>query len=165
MQVDTLSFKSENRGFAVGQEVGRCGRCTCVVLGPLGLLSIVAQVSHARLSGALIGQIVGGALLSTALYIVLFWVLGERMFAHVHPWLRTLIFWLPATFIPFLFLIPWGWGFGALLSLSVSLIVAALSSYGGCEVVAFPSLLFRRHCTVYCPLNAIDLVERRYTQR
>ncbi len=82
-----------------------------------------------------------------------------------HPWLRTLLFWLPAVFIPLLFLIPWGWGFGALLYLSVSLIVAALSSYGGCEVVALPSLLFRRQCTVYCPLNAIDLVERRYTQR
>jgi Family of unknown function (DUF6410) len=64
-----------------------------------------------------------------------------------------------------LILIPWGWGLGVLLYLSVSLLVAALSSYGGCEVVAFPSLLFRRHCTVYCPLNAIDLVERRYTQR
>ena len=35
----------------------------------------------------------------------------------------------------------------------------------GCEVVAFPSLLFRRQYTVYCPLNAIDLVERRYTKR
>jgi hypothetical protein len=32
-------------------------------------------------------------------------------------------------------------------------------------VVAFPSLLFRRQCTVYCPLNAIDLVERRGTYR
>jgi Family of unknown function (DUF6410) len=52
-----------------------------------------------------------------------------------------------------------------LLYLSVSLIVAALSSYGGCEVVAFPGLLLRRHSTVYCPLNAIDLVERRRTSR
>lgn len=103
-----------------------------------------------------------GLLLTTILYVVLFWTLGERV---RHPWLRTLMFWLPAAFIPFLFLIPWGWGFGALLYLSVSLIVAALSSYGGCEMVALPSLLFRRQCTVYCPLNVIDLVERRYTQR
>ena len=159
-----MSFKTEHRGFAVGREVGRCGRCTRFVLGLLGLVYIAAQFLQARLSGALIGQIAGGALLSTTLYIVLFWALGEKMFAHIHPWLRTVIFWIPAAFIPFLFLIPWGWGSGVLLYLSVSLIVAALSSYGGCEVVAFPSLLFRRHCTVYCPLNAIDLVERRYTQ-
>ena len=52
-----------------------------------------------------------------------------------------------------------------LLYLSVALIVEGLTSYGGCEVVALPNLLFRRHYTVYCPLNAIDLVERRYTQR
>ena len=155
-----MSCNSENRGIAVGREVGRCGRYTRVGLGLLGLVYIAAQVSQARLSGALIGQIAGGALLSTTLYIVLFWQLCERMLAHVHPWLRTVLFWIPPAFIPLLFLIPWGWGFGVLLYLSVSLIVAALSSYGGCEMVAFPSLLFRRHCTVYCPLNAIDLVEQ-----
>jgi hypothetical protein len=38
-------------------------------------------------------------------YIVLFWALGERV---PHPWLRTVIFWLPAAFI----LLPWGWGVG-----------------------------------------------------
>jgi uncharacterized protein DUF6410 len=38
-------------------------------------------------------------------------------------------------------------------------------AYGDCEVVALPGLLFRRHYTVYCPLNVIDLVERRYTKR
>ncbi len=157
-----MSFNTEKRGFAVGQEIGGCGRCTRVVLGLLLLVSIGTSIAQSGLSAVLIGQIAGGLLLTAVLYVVLFWQFGERMH---HPWLRTVIFWLPAAFIPFLFLIPWGWGFGALLYLSVSLIVAALSSYGGCEVVALPSLLFRRHCTVYCPLNAIDLVERRYTQR
>lgn len=160
-----MSCNSEHRGIAVGREVGRCGRCTRVVLGLLGLVYIAAQVSQARLSGGLIGQLAGGALLSMALYLALFWALGKRMLAPVHPWLHTVIFWLPAAFIPFLFLIPWGWGFGVLLYLCVSLIVAALSSYGGCEVVALPSLLFRRHYAIYCPLNAIDLIERRYTKR
>ena len=157
-----MSFNTEKRGFAVGQETGGCGRCTRVVLGLLGLVYIGTSIAQSGLSLVLIGQIAGGLLLTAILYVVLFWQLGERV---RHPWLRTVIFWLPAAFIPFLFLIPWGWGFGVLLYMSVSLIVAALSSYGGCEVVAFPSLLFRRHCTVYCPLNAIDLVERRYTQR
>src|SRR5260370_19308756 len=135
-----MSCKTENRGFAVGREVGRCGRCTRFVLGLLGLIYIAAQVSQARLSGALVGQIAGGALLSTILYIVLFWALREKMFAHIHSWLRTVIFWIPAAFIPFLFLIPWGWWSGELLSLSVSLIVASLSSYDACQVVACPSL-------------------------
>ncbi len=157
-----MSFKTENRGFAVGREVGRCGRCTRFVLGLLGLVYIGTSVAQIGPSAALIGQIAGSLLLTAVLYIILFWALGERV---PHPWLRTVIFWLPAAFIPFLFLIPWGWGYGVLLYMSIALIVGALTSYGGCEVVAFPSLLFRRHYTVYCPLNAIDLVECRYTQR
>jgi len=157
-----MSFKTENRGFAVGREVGGCGRCTRLVLGLLGLVYIVTSIAQSGPSAALIGQIAGGLLLIALLYVVIFWTLGDRV---RHPWLRTVIFWIPVAFIPFLFLIPWGWGFGMLLYLSVSLIVAGLTAYGGCEVVAFPSLLFRRHYAIYCPLNAIDLVERRYTQR
>jgi hypothetical protein len=128
------------------------------VLGLLGLISLVTSVAQPGLSPALIGKIAGGLLLTTVLYLVLFWALSERV---PHPWLRTVIFWLPIAFI----LLPAGWGFGVLLYLFVSLIVAALSSDGGCEVVTVPSLLFRRRCTVYCPLNAIDLIERQSTQR
>src|SRR5258708_1911723 len=155
-----MSLQTGHRNFTIGREVGGGGRCTRLVLGLLGLGYVGMEVSQSGPSATLIGHLASGLLLTAALYIVLFLLLGERV---RHPWLRTILFWLPAAFIPFLFLIPWGWGFGVLLYLSVSLIVAALSSYGGCEVVAFPSLLFRRHCTVYCPLNAIDLVERRYT--
>lgn len=153
-----MSFEGEYRGFAIGREVGGCGRCTRVVLGLLLLISLATEVLQMGPSAVLIGKIAGGLLLTTVLYVVLFWQLAERV---PHPWLRTVIFWLPMAFI----LIPGGWGVGVLLYLSVSLLVTALSSYGGCEVVAFPSLLFRRQCTIYCPLNAIDLVERRYTRR
>lgn len=157
-----MSYKTEHHGFAVGQEVGGCGRCSRAVLGLLGLVYIGVEVAQGGPSAALVAQLAGGFLSTAVLYVVLFWLLGERA---RHPWLRTGLFWLPAAFIPFLFLIPWGWGFGVLLYVCVSLLVAALSSYGGCEVVALPSLFFRRQCTIYCPLNAIDLVERRYTQR
>jgi hypothetical protein len=157
-----MSLKKEKPGFAVGREVGRCGRFTRLVLGLLGLILIGTTVAQARLSFALIGQMVGSLLLTAALYLILFWQLGERI---AHPWLRTVIFWAPLAFVPFLFLIPWGWGFGVLLYWSVSCLMAALLSHGDCEIVAFPSLLFGRHYTVYCPLNAIDLVERRHTKR
>ena len=157
-----MSNKMEDRSFAVGREAGGCGRCTRAVLGLLGLLYIGVEVSQGGPSAALVASLTGGFLATAVLYVVLFWLLGERV---RHPWLRTGLFWLPAAFIPFLFLIPWGWGFGVLLYLCVSLLVAAFSSYGGCEVVALPSLLFRRHYAIYCPLNAIDLVERRYTKQ
>jgi len=151
-----MSFTTEHRGFAVGQEVGRCGRCARLVSGLLGLVFIGTSVAQIGLSAALIGHIAGGLFLTAVLYIVLFWQLCERV---PHLWLRTVIFWLPATFI----FLPWGWGFGVLLYWSVACLLAALMASGDCEVVAFPSLLLRRHYTVYCPLNAIDLVERRYT--
>jgi hypothetical protein len=120
------------------------------------------QVWQSGLSAALVARLAGGFLSTAVLYVVLFWQLGERV---RHPWLRTGLFWLPVAFIPFLFLIPWEWGFGVLLYLSVSLLVAALLSYGGCEMAALSSLLFRRHDAIYCLLNVIDLVERRWTKR
>jgi hypothetical protein len=129
-----------------------------LVLGLLGVAYVGTVAARLGPSAALIGELAGALLLTTVLYLVLFWALGERV---AHPWLRTAIFWAPAAFI----LLPGGWGLGVLLYWSVACLVAALSSYGGCEVVALPSLLFRRRCTVYCPLNAIDLVERRYAPR
>ena len=153
-----MSLQTEHRGFTIGRQVGGCGRWTRFVFGLLGLVYIGTVVAHLGLSAALIGQLAISFISTTVLYLVLFWLFGERI---AHPWLRTVIFWLPAVFI----LLPGGWGLGVLLYWSVACLVAALSSYGGCEVVAFPSLLFRRQCTVYCPLNAVDLVERRYTKR
>jgi hypothetical protein len=52
----------------------------------------VAQVG---LSATLIGQIAGGLLLIAVLYIVIFWQLCDRL---RHPWLRTVIFWIPVAF-------------------------------------------------------------------
>ena len=153
-----MSLQTEQRGFTIGRQVGGCGRCTRFVLGLLGLAYIGTVVVHLGLSAALLGQIAISLISTTALYVALFWLLSERI---QHPWLRTVIFWLPAVFI----LLPGGWGLGVLLYWSVACLGAALSSYRGCEVVAFPSLLFRRQCTVYCPLNVVDLVERRYTKQ
>jgi hypothetical protein len=152
-----MSLQTEQRGFTIGRHVGGCGRWTRFVFGLLGLAYIGTEVSHLGLSAALIERLAGGFISTTALYLALFWLLGERV---SHPWLRTVIFWLPAVFI----LLPGGWGLGVLIYWSVACLLTALLSYGGCEVVAFPSLLFRRYYTVYCPLNAIDLIEHRYTR-
>src|ERR1044071_1223872 len=113
-----MSSNTDHRGFAVGREVGWFGRCARVVLGLLLLASIATSIAQHGPSVVLIGQLAGGFILSALLYIVLFWLLGKRV---RHPWLRTIMFWVPAAFVPFLFLIPWGWGFGVLFYLSVSL--------------------------------------------
>jgi hypothetical protein len=67
-----MLFKSEQRGFAVGQEVGSCGRCTRFVLGLLGLVYIGGSVAQMGPSAALLGQIEGSLLLTAVLYIALF---------------------------------------------------------------------------------------------
>ncbi len=45
-----MSFNTEKRGFAVGQEIGGCGRCTRVVLGLLLLVSIGTSIAQSGLS-------------------------------------------------------------------------------------------------------------------
>jgi hypothetical protein len=50
---------------------------------------------------------------------------------------------------------------GMVAYFSASLLLNAAKNYGGCEVLALPSLLLGRWYTVYCPLNVIDAVERR----
>jgi len=157
-----MSLQTNQRDFLAGRQIGGCGRGTRFVLGLLGLILIGATVAQASPSAALFGQLASGLLLTTALYLLLFWLLGGRI---AHPWPCTVIFWAPLAFVPFLFLFPWGWGFGVLLYWSLSCLLAALLSYRDCEMVAFPGLLFWRPCTVYCPLNAIDLIERRATSR
>ena len=37
---------------------------------------------------------------------------------------------------------------------------AFIMSYGGCEVIAIPSLIFGQRYVVYCPWNAVDLVDK-----
>jgi hypothetical protein len=42
---------------------------------------------------------------------------------------------------------------------AASAILAAAMSYGGCEVVALPALLFKRRHVVDCPYNIVDVIE------
>ena len=42
---------------------------------------------------------------------------------------------------------------------AASAILAAAMSYGGCEVVALPALLFKQRHVVYCPYNIVDVIE------
>ena len=76
------------------------------------------SVAHFGPSAALLERLAGGLLLTTVLYLALFWLLGEGGVAALA---RSLIFWLPAVFI----LLPGGWGLGVL-----PLLVYGLSPHG-----------------------------------
>jgi hypothetical protein len=96
-----------------------------------------------------------------AYYVVLHRVLGERLFARANPWFGTTIALgslgvFTAPFMPE----PVQRGVG--LYVGAALILTAFIGYGGCEVVALPTLLFRRRYVLYCPLNAVDAPERSF---
>lgn len=92
-----MSYEPERRGFAIGQEVGRVGSLTRLVLGLLGLVYIAMNVSQTRPNASLIGQVAGGAIL----YVVIFWVLDERVLSHLHPWIHTGMVLAPLALVPF----------------------------------------------------------------
>ena len=52
-----------------------------------------------------------------------------------------------------------------LLYIGISLIFGYFMRYGGCEVVSIPSLLLATRHQVYCPLNAVDVVEQAVVGR
>ena len=54
---------------------------------------------------------------------------------------------------------------GLWLYVAASLIANFFASYGGCEIVGFPSLLLGRKYTVYCPMNAVDVVDKAIAER
>jgi Family of unknown function (DUF6410) len=46
------------------------------------------------------------------------------------------------------------------LYIIISLIFNFAMSYGGCEDMAIPSLIFGRRSVVYCPWNVVDAVDK-----
>ena len=97
------------------------------------------------------------------IYIVVFHFFGKLLFARLTPWAGTAVFLGLPTLLFILGVMPeWaGMAFG--LYIGASLVLTFFMKYGGCEVVALPSMLLGKRYTMYCPLNAIDAVERAVT--
>ncbi len=62
---------------------------------------------------------------------------------------------------PEILILTVAWAFGLFLFfIGISLLLAGLYRFGGCEVVAIPNLLFNREWHVFCPLfSPIDRME------
>ena len=159
-----MADSSEQPTFVIGREVGSVGRWVRLGVGLLGIAGIVVLVIRVGPSGPLIGQIATGAGLALVFFLGWFWVLGKRLLAWLNPWMRTVLFRGPLLLAASLPFIPSGLRLGTFLYLFAALFVTALMRYGGCEVVAVPSLLFGQRYPVYCELNALDLVERPLRQ-
>ncbi|MGH2402984.1 MAG: DUF6410 domain-containing protein [bacterium] len=154
--------------FLIGNSVGPFGRWFRLFVGLNSVIYLVINpillhpMAPAELVpyAARIGLWFAGLL---AIYHALFFLFGKLMFDRLTPWVGTAVF-LGLPTLGFVF----GWFPDALqvafgLYLSVSLVATFFLRYGGCEAVAFPSLVFKARYTMYCPYNAVDAVERGVT--
>ncbi len=163
----------------LGLDVGLFGRWSRLLWGIAILLPLaVGAVQDIQGSGSslsfygLAGVYFLG--IGTA-YVLVYWSLGERIFARANPWFNTAVFVGPA------FVAAW-WeiliqpltGIGLSSSLptamsayiGISFILQWKIRYGGCEVVALPIIFSKRRYATYCiPLVALDAVEKVVVER
>ncbi len=86
-----------------------------------------------------------------AAYFTAQWLLGERFFARVNPWVSTVILYGPVFVVPYLDFLPLAFRVGLSLYIVVSVLVVVFIRYGGCEMIGIPALILRRRYIVYCP--------------
>lgn len=144
-------------------------------LGPVGrLVRVVAGLASIGLGGWLAtddglaareaAEIGGYLVLITGFYLASTAVLGPRLLGQISPWTATTLFLTPLVVLGALPGVPDPLRAAVALYYGVSLLLIAAIRYGGCEVVGIPMAVLRRRDVVYCPLNAIDAVERPLAQ-
>lgn len=93
-------------------------------------------------------------------YYAAYLVLEKPLLAHMHPWLNSLVFVVPSLVIVFLPVFPAALRVGMVLYWGVMSVLNGLMRYGGCEVLAVPTLIYKRRYDVYCPTNVFDVAEQ-----
>jgi hypothetical protein len=152
--------------FLIGRDLGPAGRLVRILAG---LLNLAAAVGIARLMGPItvwsLGQVLV-ALIGTALaYTIAIGALGPRVLGRIDPWLAAIAVVLPLAVLFALPFVPDPVLAGAFLYIAISQLIQAVIGYGGCEIVGIPTLVLRRRYTIYCVLNAADVVERWLERR
>lgn len=149
--------------FILGRSTGPIGRWVRLIAGILLIAFGVWdwKLLTAPRSFAFYGVVAFTLVALLGLYLAAHLLLGQRLFARVNPWVSTVILIAPPLIVlgtrsPELDAVR----LGVIFYIAVSLIALFFIRYGGCEVVALPTLILRRQHTVYCPWNVIDAVDR-----
>ncbi|MFQ5942416.1 MAG: DUF6410 domain-containing protein [Anaerolineales bacterium] len=147
--------------FALGLDAGPVGRWTRLILGSIiPLYRIVWLLLTEQPSLRFLAEAVVYFGIIFAIYLAAHYFLGERLLARVNPWVGTLILVGPPTLALVFALGPPAFQLALALYIAISLFFNFTMSYGGCEVTAIPSLIFRRRYVVYCPWNVVDVVDK-----
>ena len=148
----------------IGREVGTAGRWVRLIGGAM----LAGYVAYHALQAPSIAGFTELALYFVAtlgVYTAATYLLGQRLLATSNAWVRTAILLGPLVVIFALQLGPHLFHHALLLYVGISLIFSYFMRYGGCEVMSIPSLLFGARYQVYCPLNAVDVVEKAVVGR
>jgi hypothetical protein len=150
--------------FTIGLQSTTFGRGVRLLLGLLFLLYAgLRMISRSERADAL--PVFVSFLSILVVYYGAYLALERPLLSRVNPWLNTLVFVVPALVIVAVPLFPAGVQVGMVLYWGASLLLNALIGYGGCEVLAIPTLVYKRRYHVYCPTNVIDLAERAVVGR
>ncbi len=148
----------------LGRDVGVIGRWFRLIAGGALAGYMVFHAARAPSMTALMELALYFAATLGA-YTAAQYFLGQRLLARLNAWQRTAILLGPLAVIFALQLGPQVFHHALLLYFGVSLIFSFFMRYGGCEVMSIPGLLLGTRYTVYCPLNAVDIVEKAATNR
>ncbi len=92
-------------------------------------------------------------------YLALTFLLGQKLLARINPWLGATIMDLPLLLL-FIPQVPVLLKFGIVMFFGLSLIVAGLVKYGGCEVTVIASLVLGKRynvaCVIFSPLDWLE---------
>jgi hypothetical protein len=158
--LNILAPSVQEQQLGVGYDIrviGKIGRILiggALVLGPL-------WVMLTGTSWWFKAQIALGFAATFAAYWVAYRVLGESVLKRTSPWVGMMLL-VVAPVALIVVLVPelpvplW---LGIMLYVGVGLIVNVVTNYGGCEVLALQSLMYRRWYKVYSPINVLDAVE------
>ena len=156
------------KNFTVGYDVRIVGRLARLVGGLIPLILILMDIAILdnpipKVEPLILWRDTGIYLIAVAVaYAVLYYMLSDRFLdwlGRVNPWISTVIFVGPPLAVAALSLGPDAFRLGLGMYVAASAILAAAMSYGGCEVVALPALLFKQRHVVYCPYNIVDVIE------
>lgn len=145
---------------AIGLDLGLFGRIARLLLGTAMVAPIFYHLATSNPPAMFLAELALYFVLSLMAYTIAFYALRGPILSRMNPWVRTAIILTPVLVVLVFDLGPPAFLTGINYYVGVSLIIASLMGYGGCEVVAIPSLLFGRRYIIYCPYNVIDVVEK-----
>ena len=161
-----MATNVENGKFTLGLDVGLFGRWVRLITGSVvPIVSIIYMFATNKPSLSFYGEAGLYFVGIFAIYLAAHFFLGERLLARANPWVGAILLVGPPVVILIFGLGPNPFQLALALYIAISLTFNFVMSYGGCEVMALPSLIFRRRYTVYCPYNVVDVLDKVIADR